>query len=877
MKKGNTARLYRCEEELRRASLFSVDEVLAYRRSSEDGLSTLEAKNRLLKDGYNILPGKEETGRLKRLREAIINPFNMILLVIGAVTFFTDVIMSPVKDYVTFLIILLMIGSSSLVSFRQSIRSDDALASLKNMVTNTATVLRDGNPVEIPMEEVVSGDVVKLSAGDMLPCDLRFIRTKDLFLSQAALTGESLPVEKFAKGQDSEKNLMELPNIGLMGCDLISGSALAVVIFTGSDTYLASVADSLTGDRAKTAFERGVESVSSLLIRMMLLMVPAIFLINGLMKGNWGTALLFAASVSVGLTPEMLPVIQTSTLAQGARILAKKKVIVRTLGAIQTLGEMDILCTDKTGTLTEDRIVLEKYMNVRGEDDLRILRHAFLNSYFQTGLKNLIDLAIIHRAEAKGLMARTAMYHAVDEIPFDFTRRRMSVILEDTNGKRQLIAKGAVEEMLAVCDFVELEGEALPLDEGMRKRALAITHEEGKKGLRMLAVAQKNAIQSEKNFSTEDEDALVLIGFVGFLDPPKESAKAALRALEDAGVQTVVLTGDSAGVAHNVCAKLNISTQGALTGEEILDLDDEQLAKICQKTKVFSKLTPMQKKRLIETYQKLGHTVGYMGDGINDTPAMRQSDVGISVDSAVDIAKETADLILLEKDLMVLEEGVVTGRRTFGNIMKYIMMATSGNFGNIFSMLLAGIFLPFLPMLPVQMLTQNLLCDFAQIGMATDRVDEEYLQRPQRWDTKSIERFMLAMGLLSSVFDLVIFAVMYFGFAWNTPEKAAFFHGGWFVFGSASQILIIHMIRTLRRPFIDRRSSGMLAFTTGSVLLLTFLIAFTPMANALDMARLPHVFLPVLFLVILLYALSVQLFKNLYYRRYKVWIGSEQK
>lgn len=864
---------YDTNANLRRYAFSPIEHVYAELSAAQGGLSAEEARTRQDIFGKNIIKVDSKNTTLYRLKEAVINPFNIILFIIALVTLFTDVIIPPEPDYLTVIIILSLITLASLVAFIQSQRSNAAAEKLSKLISNKADVWRDGNLMEIPMDEIVPGDVVWLSAGDMLPADVRFLTTKDTFIAQSALTGESNPVEKFSDQQNGPNDgLTDLKNIGFMGSNVISGSARALVLVTGNNTYFGSMAKSLSGDRSKNSFERGVDSVSRLLVQMMFFMIPIVVVINGFTKGNWAETLLFAISLAVGLTPEMLPVIMTSTLAKGAVSMSRHRVIVRTLSAIQTFGEMDVLCTDKTGTLTEDKIVLEKYMDVHGEDDTRILRHAYLNSYFQTGLKNLIDLAIINRAEKDGLENIPNFYTHVDEIPFDFTRRRMSVVLEDKVGKRQLITKGAVEEIISISSFVEINGRVLPIDEETRRLALRTYEKHNTEGLRMIAVAQKNEVPDEGVFGVADEIDMVLIGFVGFLDPPKESAKVAIEALWEHGIRTVVLTGDSEGVAVNVCSKIGVDTSYLLTGGDVERMDDEMLKEAVKGCDLFAKLSPSQKEQVVKAFQSLGHTVGYLGDGINDAPPLRQADVGISVDSAVDIAKETADIILLKKDLMVLEEGVIEGRQTFGNIIKYIKMAASGNLGNMISVVAAGIFLPFLPMLPVQILAQNLLSDFAQLGMPFDRVDGEYIKKPRRWDTESIKIFMAFLGPLSSVFDLLCFAVLWWAIGANTIKLSPLFHSGWFVFGTASQILIIYTIRTANVPFIQSSPSGPLLFSTFIVLIIALLIGFSDLATGLDMFRLPFSFAPWLAVLLAGYILSVQFIKGFYIRRYGEWM-----
>jgi len=862
-----------CEAVIRRYAFMEENEMLTLLETSRQGISVVSAEEKLDEFGRNVIVSDKQKSMFGRIMEALINPFNLVLFLVAVITFITDVVLSSKVDVTTSAIIIALILISSAIAFFQGEKSNNAASKLSKMISNKADVWRGGKLTEISIDEVVPGDIVKLSAGDMLPGDVKFLTTKDAFIAQSALTGESAPVEKFAEVRNAETDaLTDLSCVGFMGTNMLSGSATAIVLTTGNDTYFGAMAKSLSGDKAKNSFERGVDSVSKLLIRFMLVMVPIIFLINGFGKNDWGAALLFAVTMAVGLTPEMLPMIMTSTLARGAVSMAKHQTIVKTLSAIQTFGEMDVLCTDKTGTLTEDKIILEKYMDVHGRDDARILRHAYLNSYFQTGLKNLIDLAVINRAEETGLVSHLEKYTRVDEIPFDFARRRMSVVLESENGKRQLITKGAVEEIVSICKYVEHDGIVQPLDNEHLVEAMRVYEEHNRDGLRVIAVAQKNNVAGVEVFGVADESDMVLIGFVGFLDPPKESAKQAITALREHGVRVVVLTGDSEGVAVKVCKKVDINSDICLTGKDVESMSDETLRESVKVCDLFSKLSPAQKRRVVDAFQQNGHTVGYMGDGINDAPALREADVGISVDSGVDIAKETADIILLKKDLMVLEEGVVEGRRTFGNIMKYIKMAASGNFGNMISVIVASIFLPFLPMMPVHILTQNLLCDFSQIGIPFDHVDKEYLRAPRRWGTKSISRFMLLMGPLSSIFDILCFAVMWWVIGANTPGSAKLFQAGWFIFGTLSQILIVHMIRTGKLPFVKSRASLPLVLSTLSVGIIAIVLVFTNIAKGLDLAALPLGYVPWLALLLVGYCIATQLFKNFFIKKYKEWL-----
>ena len=856
---------------LKESSRLSQEEILKKYDTTLEGYDEIEVEERLEEYGNNIIDIKNETSLFESIKESVINPFNIVLIIVAIVTFITDIAIANKPSYETFVLIIATILISAIISFTQQEKSNKAAKKLQKMIINKVDVIRNEKIVVVDIENIVPGDIVKLSSGDMLPGDVKFLQTKDLFIDQASLTGESNPVEKFDHNKD-EEDLTSLSNIGFMGTNVVSGTSIAIVLNTGNETYFGSMAKSLYTSSDKSSFEKGVDSVSLLLIKFMLIMVPIIFLVNIFTKNNWVESLLFGITIAVGLTPEMLPVIMTSTLAKGAVAMSKKKTIVKRLGTIQTFGEMDILCTDKTGTLTEDEIILERYMDAEGNEDKRILRHAFLNSHFQTGLKNLIDIAIISRAEKENLNILKEKYIREDEIPFDFTRRRMSVVLRDDKGKRQLITKGAVDEVMSICSFVEINGKAIEFTDELRKKAKKVYEKYNNEGLRVVAVAQKNEIHSVEEFSINDETDMVLIGFVGFLDPPKESAKTAIKALKKHGVRVVVLTGDSEGVAINVCNKVKINVKNSLTGKDIENMTDAEISKTCEKCNLYSKLSPFQKQRIVRIFQEKGHVVGYMGDGINDSPPLKQSDVGISVDSAVDIAKETADIILLEKDLNVLEEGVIGGRKTFANISKYIKMATSGNFGNMLSVLIASIFLPFLPLLPIHILIQNLLNDFAQLGMPFDNVDEEYIEKPKKWETKSIKSFMFSLGTISTILDVLCFIVLLYIFKFNNIEKEKLFQTGWFVFGIISQTLIIHMIRTHKIPFIQSKTSSKLIISTLLVTIITLIIGFTNISIMFDLTPLPYAFFGWLIILLVLYAVIVQIYKKIYVKRNEKWL-----
>ena len=869
-KKENIERKGEVEKILLELSALDQKALFERYQSDEEGLDPVQAADRLEEYGRNIIDFGKEKSLAVRIKDAIINPFNIVLLVVALITFITDVVLADEPSVATFAMLVAVIIISATISFVQEEKSNNAAKKLQGMITNKLDVIRNGVEMEVEIEELVPGDVVKLASGDMIPGDVRFIETKDLFIDQSQLTGESNPVEKFTTAETGV-GVTDLANIGFMGSNIVSGSAKAIILTTGEETYFGSMAKSLNSFEEKSAFEKNLDSVSKLLIRFMLITVPVIFIANFLTKGSWLQSLMFGITIAVGIMPEMLPVIMNSSLARGAINMSRKKTIVKRLGAIQTFGEMDVFCTDKTGTLTQDEIILEKYMDVLGREDKRILRHAFLNSYFQTGLKNLMDVAIINRAEKEDLSFLKEAYVREDEIPFDFSRRRMSVVLKDKNGKRQLITKGAVEEILSICSYIEIDGEVKDISDDLIANAKKLAEENNLEGIRVIAVAQKNNVHGVDVFGVQDESDMVLIGFVGFLDPPKESAGTAIAALKQNGVRTVVLTGDSEGVAINICGRLGISTEMTLTGAKVEAMSDEELSEACKKCDIFSKLSPYQKQRVVKMFQANGHIVGYMGDGINDSLPLKQADIGISVDNAVDIAKEVADIILLEKDLMVLDEGVVEGRSTFANMSKYLKMSVSGNFGNMFSVLIASIFLPFLPMLPIHILVQNLLNDFAQLGMPFDHVESKYIEKPKKWDLGGIKGFMVSFGLLSTVLDVLCFLVLWFVFGYNNPDMAGYFQCGWFMFGVISQTMVIHTIRTPKLPFINDRASVQLTLSTLAVIAVTLIIGFTKVSSLFSLPVMPISYMLWLAILMVVYMIFAQIMKVIYIKRHKDW------
>ncbi|EPK7283511.1 magnesium-translocating P-type ATPase [Citrobacter farmeri] len=834
-----------------------------------EGLTAAEVNAAREQHGENLLPTQKPSPWWKHLWVCYRNPFNILLTLLGAISYATE-------DLFAAGVIALMVVISTLLNFVQEARSTKAADALKAMVSNTSTVLRVINDkgengwVELPGDQLVPGDIIKLSAGDMIPADLRVIQARDLFIAQASLTGESLPVEKVANTRDvNQNNPLECDTLCFMGTNVVSGTAQAMVIATGAHTWFGQLAGRVSEQESEqNAFQKGIGRVSMLLIRFMLVMAPVVLLINGYTKGDWWEAALFALSVAVGLTPEMLPMIVTSTLARGAVKLSKQKVIVKHLDAIQNFGAMDVLCTDKTGTLTQDKIVLENHTDISGKPSERVLHAAWLNSHYQTGLKNLLDTAVLEGVDEGSARELSARWQKVDEIPFDFERRRMSVVVAEETDVHQLVCKGALQEILSVCTQVRHNGEIVPLDDNMLRRVKRVTDTLNRQGLRVVAVATKYLPAREGDYQRIDESDLILEGYIAFLDPPKETTAPALKALNASGITVKILTGDSELVAAKVCYEVGLDAGVVVVGNEIEEMSDDALAVLAQRTTLFARLTPMHKERIVRLLKREGHVVGFMGDGINDAPALRAADIGISVDGAVDIAREAADIILLEKSLMVLEEGVIEGRRTFSNMLKYIKMTASSNFGNVFSVLVASAFLPFLPMLPLHLLIQNLLYDVSQVAIPFDNVDDEQIQKPQRWNPADLGRFMLFFGPISSIFDILTFCLMWWVFHANVPEAQTLFQSGWFVVGLLSQTLIVHMIRTRRVPFIQSRAAWPLMLMTLVVMVVGIALPFSPLAGYLQLQALPLSYFPWLVAILVGYMTLTQLVKGFYSRRY---------
>lgn len=888
------------------AATHPTQETLGYLNTTLCGLEPGKVEENRSEYGSNKVTREKKKTLPQRLAGAFINPFTAILFCLALVSSFTDMIFPHFSlfgcvpkdfDCLTVVIILTMVFLSGTLRFVQESRSGNAAEKLLAMITTTCTVTRKGQEMaEIPLDEVVVGDIVHLSAGDMLPADVRILDAKDLFVSQASLTGESEPIEKIPMVNETRDAITDYTNIAFMGSNVISGSASAVVVTVGDHTLFGSMASEVAHEAVETSFSKGVNAVSWVLIRFMLVMVPLVFVANGITKGDWLSAFLFGISIAVGLTPEMLPMIVTTCLAKGAVSMSKKQTIVKNLNSIQNFGAIDILCTDKTGTLTQDKVVLEYHLNVNGEDDLRVLRHAYLNSYFQTGYKNLMDVAIIQKTEEEEaddpqLVDLSEHYVKVDEIPFDFARRRLTTVVQNRDGKTQMVTKGAVEEMLSICSFAECDGKVRPMTKELKSRILATVDDLNEKGFRVLAIAQKSNPSPAGAFGVTDECDMVLMGYLAFLDPPKESTADAIKALKAHGVTTKILTGDNDKVTRTICKQVGLKVRNMLLGSDLENMSDQELAKAAETTDVFAKLTPDQKARVVSVFRENGHTVGFMGDGINDASAMKSADIGISVDTAVDVAKESADIVLLEKDLMVLEEGIIEGRKTYANMIKYIKMTASSNFGNMFSVLAASALLPFLPMESLQLIFLNLIYDLSCTAIPWDNVDEEFISVPRKWDASSVGSFMMWIGPTSSIFDWMTYIFMYFVFCPLFVSKGvlyndlashfagadlvrmqtayvAMFQTGWFIESMWSQTLVIHMIRTPKLPFIQSHASAPLTLMTFTGIGVLTIIPFTTLGRMLGFVALPTAYFAYLIPCILLYMVLATSLKKAYVRHY---------
>ena len=847
------------------AARSEADQVLHAQQSSPQGLQSAEAQARLEKYGPNEAVHAKRLTWFERLASNVRNPLIILLAVLAAISLTTG-------DPKGAIMMSVMVILGVTLRYFQEARADAAAEELKAMVSSTATVIREGLKQEIPLKELVPGDVICLAAGDMVPADVRLLSAKDLFVNQAMLTGEALPVEKAAAAANGAvQAALESANLCFMGTNVETGAATAVVIATGSNTFLGSLAKSVVAQQVVTSFDVGINKFTWLMISFIGVMVPAVFVINGLSKGNWLEAFLFALAVAVGLTPEMLPMIVTVNLSKGAMSMSRKKVIVKRLNAIQNFGAMDVLCTDKTGTITLGRVVLEQHLDIHGEESEDVLNYAYVNSFYQTGLKNMLDVAVLDHHEVKAELQVDTAFNKVDEIPFDFVRRRMSVVVHKKDDGHLLICKGAVEEILSLCTEVQDGGQVAPLQAAHRSQACALAQRLNEGGFRVLALGLKRTPEDQRVYTVKDECDLTLLGFLAFLDPPKETTQRALHELSELGVQVKVLTGDNDVVTRKVCKDVGLSVEHILLGGAIERMSEAELAEQVEHVTIFAKLSPTDKDKVIRALQSKGHVVGFLGDGINDAPALKTSDVGISVDTAVDVAKESSDIILLENSLLVLRDGVVEGRRVFGNILKYIKMAASSNFGNMFSVLGGSIFLPFLPMLPLQILTNNLLYDFSQTTIPTDEVDREWLAKPRKWAINEIRRFIVFIGPISSIFDYATYLIMLFVFgAWAHPDlyHQQLFHTGWFVESLFTQTLIIHVIRTNKIPFIQSRASTPLIFTSLAIVTVGAVLPYSPLAGVLGFVPLPPLYWALLAAMLLCYMVLTQIVKTWFVKRF---------
>lgn len=864
-------------KELLRYSTLDITDIYNEFNTTSVGLTSEEAKKRIKKYGVNSIVDKTKQTWWKHLLSSFMNPFNYVLLVIAIVSFFTDVIFQHPKEksWSTVIIISAIIILSVLVRFIQEYKSSKEEEALKNLIKISVMVERNGEIIEINSKDVAVGDLVHLAAGDMIPGDARIIYAKDLYVSQSSFTGESEPVEKFATLKEECVGCsasIEKSNICYLGSNVLTGTGKAIILKTGKSSYLGIMSEILMQKKTKTSFEEGVDSVAKLLIKFMVVMVPIVLFVNGFTKGDWIEAFLFSISVAVGLTPEMLPMIVTTNLAKGAVALSKKKVVIKRLDAIENFGAMDVFCTDKTGTLTLDRIVLQKYLNIKNVESDEILKYGFLNSHYQTGLKNLMDQAIIEKGKKRGLTDELANYNKKDEIPFDFSRKRMSIVIEDHQKSREMITKGSLDEMLAICSYYEIDGETLSITPDEISIIKENVKKLGEEGMRVILIAKKSVSNDQAIFEVVDEKEMILMGYMAFLDPPKDSAIDAIKSLKSYGIKVKVFTGDNEVITHKICSDVGIVEKRVITGPMINTMNDDELESVLEKESIFARLTPEHKARLVKTLRKNGHVVGFMGDGINDTTAIKEADVGISVDTAVDVAKETADIVLLEKNLTVLVEGVIEGRKIFGNIIKYIKMTASSNFGNMFSVLVASVFLPFIPMLPVQILTQNFLYDISQTTIPWDNMDKDFFEKPRKWNANDIGKFMIYIGPVSSVFDIITFAVLWYFFKANTIETQGIFQTGWFLESILTQTLIVHAIRTRKIPFIESRATTPVMFMTTMIIFVSMVIPFLHIKKYIGFTAVSGVYYLYLLIIIIAYVSFIQIVKKWYIKKFDSWL-----
>lgn len=852
-------------EEYLKLAKCSKEELFSLYHTKEEGLSTKNAKELLELKGKNITIKNDKKSIFKILIDSFKDEFILILIFLSLINFL-------LKDSLGSIIILLIAFISASIRFIEDYSINKFNQKLKKKVTTKVTVIRNNTPTELNITEVVPGDIVKLNAGSIIPADIKIIESKDLFLNQANYTGESILVEKETSLDNNNPDLFNISNIALMSSNVVSGLGTGLVLKTGFDTYLGSVGSKIKFSKDNTNFTQGIKSISKLLIKYMVLVCLFVIIVDGLIKKNFSEALLFALSVAVGITPSMLPMIVNVNLSKGSKRLAKKDVLVKDITSIENLGSIDILCTDKTGTLTENKIVLEKYIDATGKESKNVLEYAYLNSTYSTGIKNLVDKAIITYGTKNRIEALTTKYEKIDEIPFDYTRKKQSVVVKNKN-KYLMITKGALEEILTDCQEVKLENRVVRLTKDIKDNIISKAKDLASEGMQVIALAIKDTYPGKDLFNSSSEKNLVFIGFVAFLDEPKKGVKSILNKLSNINVKVKILTGDNPYATKNICSLAGLNSGNILLGSDIEKMSDEELTPLLETTDVFARMNPLEKERIVHLYKKTGHVVGYMGDGVNDAPALSSADVGISVNTAASIAKETSDIILLKSGLNVIYDGILEGRKVYGNIIKYIKMALSGDLGDVFSIMLASIFLPFLPLIPIQMLIQDFIYDFSQLGIPDDNVDPEYLKTPRKWDVKGISRFMLIMGLTSSLIDALAFLIFLFIFKYNTIDKASYFQTAWFITCLVTELTIIYNIRTSKIPFMESNASKKLNILIIFSLLLTIImpIILSPI-KSFNFVILPFYFYFISFALVNLYFLLVLLVKKVYIKKYGEWL-----
>lgn len=851
-------------EEYIKISNTGNDKIFKQLDTTEAGITKKEGKNRLIRDGKNVVIKDDNKSPFYFLAMSFKDEFIIILLILAIINFFLG-------DKIGSIIIVIIAFISALIRFFQEYSVYKFNKKLKASIYSTVNVLRDNTSMEIKVEDVVVGDIVKLNAGTIIPADLKIIDCKDLFVNQSVFTGESVLIEKGVDTSIKNEQIFDINNICLMGTSVVSGRGTGVVVNTGFDTYLGKVGNEITIKKEVTNFDKGVKSISNLLIKYMVVVCLVVIVIDGIIKKNIAEALLFALSVAVGITPSMLPMILNVNLTKGSKSLAKKKTLVKKMEAIQNLGAIDILCTDKTGTLTENKIILQKYIDALGNENEAILEYAYLNSYYSTGIKNLVDRAIISYGVEHEIDKKIDKYEKIDEIPFDYTRKKQSVVVKKGSLYR-IITKGALEEILKNCNKIRINGKVSEINDKMIEKIEAKAIELANSGMQVIALSEKREYPKKDGNDKLLESDMIFIGFVGFLDPPKSDVKATLSKLAKIGIKTKILTGDNPYATKNICNIVGLNGNDILLGADIDKMSDLELAKRIEEVDVFARMNPLQKERVVSLYKKSGHVVGYMGDGVNDAPSLSQADVGISVNTAASIAKEASDIIILKQSLRVVYDGVMEGRKVYGNIIKYMKMALSADFGDVFSIMIASIFLPFLPLLPIQMLIQDFIYDFSQIGIPYDNVDDDFLSKPRKWDTKGISRFMKVMGITSSLIDVLSFIIFWYLLGYNSLSTQAYFQTAWFVTCLATELMIIYNVRTSKNAFISSASPKLNFLTMISFILTLFAPILLSRVASFNFRILPPIFYLYLIILMIFYFGIVSVIKKVYIKKYNEWL-----